>query len=118
MALPGIAQAEATGWYHGDLLAENLLVRDGRLAAVLDFGGLSVGDPTVDLVVAWELLDPGARATFRDAVDVDDATWLRGRAWALALAVMTFPYYWTSMPARCADRLSLARAVLADRAAS
>ncbi|MDX6357730.1 MAG: hypothetical protein QOH37_784, partial [Nocardioidaceae bacterium] len=102
MLLPGVAQAGATGWYHGDLVAENLLVRVGRLAAVLDFGGLSVGDRTVDLVVAWELLDPDARATFRDLVGVDEATWLRGRAWALALALMTFPYYWTSMPARCA----------------
>ncbi|WP_191907820.1 aminoglycoside phosphotransferase family protein [Nocardioides cynanchi] len=106
----------AAGWYHGDLLAENLLGRDGRLAAVLDFGGLAVGDPTVDLVVAWELLDPAARATFRDLVGVDEATWLRGRAWALALALMTFPYYWTTMPVRCTERLALARAVLADHA--
>ena len=49
----------------GDLAAENLLVRDGALTAVLDFGGLSVGDPTVDLVVAWEVLDPPARELFR-----------------------------------------------------
>jgi aminoglycoside phosphotransferase (APT) family kinase protein len=104
----------APHWYHGDLLAENLLVRDGRLAAVLDFGGLAVGDPTVDLVVAWELLDPAARATFRSGVGVDDATWRRGRAWALALALMTFPYYWTTMPGRCAHRLAMAHAVLAE----
>ena len=65
-------------WYHGDLLAENLLVADdGRLCAVLDFGTLGVGDPSVDLVAAWEVLDPESRATFRRAVDVDDATWQR-----------------------------------------
>jgi aminoglycoside phosphotransferase (APT) family kinase protein len=58
MKLPGAADRAAPRWYHGDLAAENLLVRGGRLAAVLDFGGLSVGDPTVDLVVAWEVLDP------------------------------------------------------------
>lgn len=112
--LPGGAEPAAPRWLHGDLFAENLLVRDGRLAAVLDFGGLSVGDPTVDLAGAWELLGPPARQVFRDALEVDDATWLRGRAWALAIAVMTFPYYWRSMPERCTARLAMARAVLAD----
>lgn len=108
----------ATGadWYHGDLLGENLLIRDNRLVAVLDLGGLAVGDPTVDLVVAWELLDSDARKIFRRAVGVDEATWLRGRAWALVLAMMTFPYYWHTMPERCAGRLAMARAVLADAA--
>jgi aminoglycoside phosphotransferase (APT) family kinase protein len=117
MALPHRAD-DRPRWLHGDLVAENLLVGEGRLAALLDFGGLSVGDPTVDLVVAWELLDPEARRTFATAVAVDEATWLRGRAWALALAVMTFPYYWATMPERCADRLTMVRAVLADRAAT
>jgi aminoglycoside phosphotransferase (APT) family kinase protein len=111
---PGASPAMTPSWYHGDLLAENLLVRDGRLAAVLDFGGLAVGDPTVDLVVAWELLDPSSREVFRRAVGVDETTWLRGRAWALALSLMTFPYYWRTMPARCTDRLAMARSVLAD----
>lgn len=105
-------------WLHADLLGENLLARDGRLAAVLDFGGLAVGDPTVDLVVAWDLLDLHARRTFRRLVDVDDATWLRGRAWAMAVSVMTFAYYWNSMPERCAARLALLDAVLADVSAS
>ena len=101
-------------WLHGDLLAENVLVRDGRLSAVLDLGGLAVGDPTVDLVVAWELLDAAGRERFRALVDVDDAPWLRGRAWALAIAMLTFPYYGSSMPQRCASRLVMARSVLAD----
>ncbi len=114
MALPSAGQIAIPRWYHGDLLAENLLVRDGRLAAVLDFGGLSVGDPTIDLVVAWELLDTSSRDAFRQAVGVDDESWLRGRAWALAVALMTFPYYWRTMPDRCASRLAMARSVLAD----
>ncbi|CAA9374013.1 MAG: hypothetical protein AVDCRST_MAG47-1596 [uncultured Nocardioidaceae bacterium] len=101
-------------WLHGDLLAENLLVQDGRLTAVLDFGGLSVGDPTVDLAVAWELFDEGARDAFRSTLDVDDRTWLVARGWALAIAVMTFPYYWTTMPARCAARLAMVQRVLRD----
>jgi aminoglycoside phosphotransferase (APT) family kinase protein len=118
MALPGAGVAEGPRWYHGDLAAENLLVRDGRLAAVLDFGALAVGDPTVDLIPAWEVLDPAARAAFRDAVGVDDAAWLRGRAWALSLALMTFPYYWETMPGRCASRRAVVRAVLADAGVS
>ena len=117
IGLPAAHTATGPHWLHGDLFAENLLVRDHRLAAVLDFGGLAVGDPTVDLVVAWELLDPAARSTFREVVEVDDATWAVGRGWALALALMTLPYYWETMPARCAHRLVMARAVLADLSA-
>ena len=116
MALPGLAQTASPRWYHGDLLAENLLVSEGRLAAVLDFGGLGVGDPTIDLIVAWEVLDDAARDVFRHAVGVDEQCWLAGRAWALALALMTFPYYWGTMPDRCASRLAIARSVLADAA--
>ena len=104
----------ATHWLHGDLLAENLLVRNGRLAAVLDFGGLAVGDPTVDLVAAWDLLDSDGRSLFRREAGVDDRTWLLGRAWAMAIAVMTFPYYWRTMPERCAGRLAMARQALTD----
>ena len=100
-------------WLHGDLLGENLLLRDGRLLAVLDFGALSIGDPTVDLAVAWDVLGPAARRTFRSAVGVDESTWRRGQAWALAMAVMTFPYYGRSMPLRCARRHAMAQAVLA-----
>jgi aminoglycoside phosphotransferase (APT) family kinase protein len=119
VALPDAHEAAEPRWYHGDLLAENLLVRDdGRLSAVLDFGGLAVGDPAVDLVVAWELLDPVARTTFRNAVGVTDGEWSVARGWALALGVMVFPYYWQSMPARCAQRLFMARQVLAEAAVS
>ena len=113
MKLPGAAAPTKPRWYHGDLAAENLLVRDGALAAVLDFGGLSVGDPTVDLAVAWEVLDPPARDLFRRRVGVDDATWLRGRAWALSITLMIW-YYWTSMPERRASRMAVGRNVLAD----
>jgi len=116
ITLPGVDRAATTRWYHGDLLAENLLVRDGRLAAVLDFGGLSVGNPTVDLIAAWGVLDAPAREAFRRSLDLDDASWLRGRAWALSLAVLTFPYYWRTMPTRCASSLAMARAVLNDAA--
>jgi aminoglycoside phosphotransferase (APT) family kinase protein len=113
MKLPRTADRTTPRWYHGDLAAENLLVRDGALAAVLDFGGLSVGDPTVDLVAAWEVLDPPARELFRQQVGVDDATWLRGRAWALSITLMIW-YYWTTMPERRARCMAVGRNVLAD----
>nr|WP_238338365.1 aminoglycoside phosphotransferase family protein [Pedococcus badiiscoriae] len=118
MALPTEGGGSQPRWFHGDLVAENLLVRGERLAAVLDFGGLAVGDPTVDLIVAWDVLDPAARDVFRRAVGVDDTSWLRGRAWALSLALGTFPYYWNTMPDRCASRLAVARSVLADAAST
>ncbi|MGN6332110.1 MAG: aminoglycoside phosphotransferase family protein [Motilibacteraceae bacterium] len=105
----------AEHWYHGDLLAENLLVTgQPRLRGVLDFGGLAVGDPCVDLVVAWEVLDPAGREVFRQLVGADDASWLRGAGWALLLAVITPPYYWHTMPERCSDRLAMAANVLAE----
>ena len=113
MRLPRTADRTTPHWYHGDLAAENLLVRDGALTAVLDFGSLSVGDPTVDLVAAWEVLDPPARELFRQRVGVDDATWLRGRAWALSISLMIW-YYWSTMPGRRARCMAVGRNVLAD----
>jgi aminoglycoside phosphotransferase (APT) family kinase protein len=113
--LPG---ADATDghlrWFHGDIVAENLLCVGGRMTALLDFGGIGLGDPTVDLHGAWEILDPAAREVFHSRLQVDDSEWLRGRAWALAVALMTFPYYWATMPRRVLDRLAMARAVLSD----
>ena len=117
MKLPGAAERTTPRWYHSDLAAENLLVRDGALTAVLDFGGLSVGDPTVDLVVAWEVLDPTARELFRRQIGVDEASWLRGRAWALSLTLMIW-YYWTTMPQRRARCMAVGRNVLADAGCS
>ena len=113
MQLPGIIERATPRWYHGDLAAENLLVRDGALIAVLDFGGLSLGDPTIDLIVAWEVLDPPARELFRRQVGLDAATWLRGRAWALSITLMVW-YYWTTMPERRARCMAVGRNVLAD----
>lgn len=79
-------------WLHGDPHPLNLLVHDGRLSAVIDFGDLTAGDPATDLLVAWQLLPAPARATFRAAASggdypVDDAMWTRGEGWALAHCV-------------------------------
>jgi aminoglycoside phosphotransferase (APT) family kinase protein len=114
VAMPEASREVEPRWYHGDVNAENLLVRDGRMVALLDFGGLSVGDPAIDLVVVWQLLDPAARSTFRSLLAVDDATWGLARAWALVLGVMGLPYYWDTLPERCARGLFTARQALAD----
>jgi aminoglycoside phosphotransferase (APT) family kinase protein len=70
-------------WVHGDVSAGNLLVRADELSAVIDFGCLAIGDPACDLAIAWTLLDAPSRKIFRREVAIDDATWERGRAWAL-----------------------------------
>jgi aminoglycoside phosphotransferase (APT) family kinase protein len=70
-------------WLHGDLHPSNLLTQSGRLAAVLDFGDLTAGDPATDLAVAWLLFDEDERIRFRGELDYDDATWQRARGWAI-----------------------------------
>jgi aminoglycoside phosphotransferase (APT) family kinase protein len=94
-----VQPAEQDAWLHADLMPGNLLLRDGRLAAVIDLESACVGDPAVDLMPAWNLLGAGARAAFRAAVDVDEATWERGRGWAIVQAVVALPYYVDTNPA-------------------
>ena len=80
-------------WIHGDLQSGNLLAVEGQLSAVIDFGGLGVGDPACDLLVAWRLFTPEMRTIFRAALSVDDATWTRGCGWAISFGVIALPYY-------------------------
>jgi aminoglycoside phosphotransferase (APT) family kinase protein len=70
-------------WVHGDIAAGNLLVHDGRLSAVIDFGQLGVGDVACDLAIAWTLFEGRSREVFRESLPLDSDTWARGRAWAL-----------------------------------
>lgn len=76
-------------WVHGDMTASNLLVRDGRLSAVIDFGTCAVGDPACDLVLAWTLLSGASRAEFAATIGADPGTWARARGWALWKALLT-----------------------------
>jgi aminoglycoside phosphotransferase (APT) family kinase protein len=92
------APAKADVWIHADLMPGNLLVRDGRLAAVIDWEAVGVGDPAVDLMPAWNLLPAGAREVYRQALGVDDATWLRGQGWAVVQAIVALPYYVDTNP--------------------
>ncbi|WP_083753351.1 aminoglycoside phosphotransferase family protein [Actinosynnema sp. ALI-1.44] len=80
-------------WFHGDFHTGNLLTANGRLSAVIDFGELGVGDPACDLIIAFTLMSAETRATFRAALDVDDATWTRGRGWALATGLNAYVCY-------------------------
>lgn len=79
-------------WFHGDVAEGNLLLVDGQLAAVIDFGTCGVGDPACDLAVAWTLLTADGRQVFRDRLSVDAMTWARGRGWALWKALATYMY--------------------------
>jgi aminoglycoside phosphotransferase (APT) family kinase protein len=80
-------------WVHGDLDRRNLLTRQGRLAAVVDFGCVGVGDPACDVAVAWKVLSAETRDTFRSALAIDEATWTRARGWVVSQALGALAYY-------------------------
>jgi aminoglycoside phosphotransferase (APT) family kinase protein len=101
-------------WVHGDLLPGNLLVVDGRLSAVIDFGGLNVGDPACDLQPAWNVFAGESRTRYRAELQVDDASWLCGRGWALFQAVSALPYYWHTNPGMIRQASHALAQVLAD----
>ena len=101
-------------WVHSDLAPGNVLLVNGRLSAVIDFSGLGVGDPACDVPVAWNLLPAGTRNVFRAALRVDDATWARGRGWALSVALIQLPYYRDTNPVLAANARHVIHEVLAD----
>lgn len=76
-------------WFHGDVSWGNLLVRQGRLSAVIDFGTSGVGDPACDLAIAWTLFKGKSRKAFRAGLPADEAMWARGRGWTLWKALIT-----------------------------
>jgi aminoglycoside phosphotransferase (APT) family kinase protein len=86
-------------WIHGDLLRPNLIVHEGRLEAVIDYGYIGVGDPATDLIPAWAVFGPAGRAAFREMLEPDDTAWARGRGIALHQAAMIIPYYTVTNPA-------------------
>ncbi|MCQ2005306.1 phosphotransferase [Rhizobium sp. NRK18] len=80
-------------WLHGDLKGDNLLAKDGRLVAVIDWGLSAVGDPAADHAAAWTWIQPSSRKQFRDALELDDGDWQRAKGWALYGAVIALSYY-------------------------
>jgi aminoglycoside phosphotransferase (APT) family kinase protein len=83
-------------WLHGDLHPLNMIQSAGELAAIIDFGDITSGDPATDLLAAWALFDEPHREIFRSAADssarpIDDDMWERGRGWAIyhGLAILS-----------------------------
>ncbi|MEV5545853.1 aminoglycoside phosphotransferase family protein [Streptomyces sp. NPDC052309] len=101
-------------WLHADLMPGNLLVESGRLTSVIDFGCMGVGDPACDLFPAWNLLPADARQVFRAALDVDEATWRRGRGRTLSQALIALPYHRRSNAAMADNARHVIRAVLEE----
>lgn len=85
---------DAPVFAHADLHPGNLVLRDGRIVGVIDFGMAVAGDPALDLIPAWTVFDtPSARQRFRDELGTDEATWTRGMGWTLSIALVALPYY-------------------------
>lgn len=84
------------------------------MSAVIDWGCMAVGDPAYDLIPAWSLFGPDDRDTFRGAAGLDDATWVRGRGWALSTAVVALTYYRGTNDTFAGVSRRILRAVLAD----
>ncbi|HEY2794557.1 MAG TPA: aminoglycoside phosphotransferase family protein [Micromonosporaceae bacterium] len=101
-------------WCHGDFHVGNLLMRDDRISAVLDFGGLGYGDPACDLDIAYTLMTPRTRAIFRAALDLDAAAWDRGRGWALAGGVNAHAAYAATEPRVAEQTRRQLTAILAE----
>ena len=119
-------------WVHGDIHQGNLLMARGvsrvapprpmrkspregaALSSVIDFGCLGVGDPAVDLMVAWVLFDRPSRKVFRECLQPDEATWIRGRGWALSWALIYVPYYRLTNPAGVEVAMRTISEVLSD----
>lgn len=101
---------EAPIWFHGDIATGNLLVRDGALAAVIDFGLCGVGDPACDLAIAWTRFDGESREAFRARLGIDDACWARGRGWALWKALIVV----AALPGANPGEIETSRRVLGE----
>jgi aminoglycoside phosphotransferase (APT) family kinase protein len=100
-------------WMHTDLKPSHLLLRGGRLTWVVDFGGLSVGDPTCEHAATWDL-PKQARLAYADGLELDRSTRARARAWALAIALSGVPYYWSTWPGFVQECLRRLRLILGE----
>ncbi|SEO53168.1 aminoglycoside phosphotransferase family protein [Paenibacillus sp. OV219] len=101
-------------WIHGDLHAGNLLIDEGRLTAVIDFGCIGVGDPAYDMLFAWSILDAQTREIFRAELQPDEQTWVRGKGFALSMGLIAYPYYKESNPLFAGVAKRIIDEVLAD----
>lgn len=102
------------GWIHSDLVPPNLLVKDGRLCAVIDFGAVGVGDLATDLNPAWSVFGQAGRRVYRDLLGADDDSWRRARGIAISQAVGLVPYYLVTNPALSELGRRMLREAVAD----
>jgi aminoglycoside phosphotransferase (APT) family kinase protein len=105
-------------WVHGDVSVGNLLVRNGRLCAVIDFGNSGIGDPACDLAIAWTLFEGQSRDAFQKSLSLDDATWERGRGWVLWKAMIIAAGISTSNAFEAQHPLRIIDEVIADHLSS
>lgn len=101
-------------WFHGDVAVGNLLVQDGRLHAMIDFGCAGVGDPACDLTIAWTLFHSASRAAFAAALPLDAATWARARGWAVWKALLIVAQHQRSQPSKAAEARRVIDDVIAE----
>ncbi len=116
LAVAGWSHAPAS--LHADIHEGNLLVRDGTVRAVIDWGGLGAGDPAVELNAAWGFLPPSAVGAFREAMGLDEDAWLRGRGWALIPAISGLVYYERNAPTMARLAARTIERIVSDRRAS
>ncbi len=101
-------------WVHGDVAAGNLLVKDGRLCGVIDFGQLAAGDPSCDVTIAWTLFSGHSREVFRAELAVDEGTWVRGRGWGLWKALLHLREQHSNDPEEAAKAERVVRDILIE----
>jgi len=101
-------------WIHSDLAVGNILVKDHKLAAVIDFSGIAVGDPACDVVIAWTFFKGESREIFKQAMNLDDNTWARARGWALWKALITLIAIENKQSIKAAEQLRIIDAITKD----
>lgn len=92
-ALEAVPEQLSETWIHGDLQPSNVILRTRQLAGIIDFGGLAVGDPACDLMACWTIFGASQRTAMRQVLNPDEASWRRGKGWALTTSIVAFDYY-------------------------
>ncbi|TDW14928.1 aminoglycoside phosphotransferase family protein [Kribbella kalugense] len=101
-------------WIHGDLMSGNVLVADGKLSAVIDFGTARAADPAGDVMAAWFLFEGESRKVYRESLEIDRDTWVRARGWVLSLEIIAIPYYRDRRPNAIPEGQTFIADVLSD----
>jgi aminoglycoside phosphotransferase (APT) family kinase protein len=105
-------------WFHGDAQPGNLLARDRRLSAVIDFGTSGVGDPACDTTIAWTFLSGESSRIFAERLPFDEATWARGRGWAIWKAMIVLVHDLRDDPEEAVLGQRVIEAIVADHLAA